>query len=227
VRLARVAGVLAAWALLPTAVGAAQQTSQPLSPDEKAFGLTLGEWAAAYIQWSQSIPKSVDPAADKTGVGAGIGQHLPVWFLPGVAPGSNSSRTMIVPAGASLLIPGPFEGLFDSPGDRTEESLRAQLQDNASYLAGVNWEMTVDGTPLPDLQRYRVQTGVFSIVLPPGNFPGIPVTAGKDQRLISLEDGYFLLLPPLPVGKHVLVQTFPGGGWTFTLLIQNPNEPLP
>jgi hypothetical protein len=133
-RLARATAVLVALALLPTTVAAAQAI-QPLPPEEKAFGLTLGEWAVAYVQWILSIPKSTDPASDSTGLRAGIGQRLPVWFLPGAAPGSNRPRTIIVPAGHVLLIPGPFEGLFSLPGERTEEQLRAELRENAKYLA--------------------------------------------------------------------------------------------
>jgi hypothetical protein len=92
----------------------------------------------------------------------------------------------------------------------------------------------VDGVSIPDLQRYRVQTPLHSIVLPPGNFANYPVPEGKDQRWVSVEDGYFIFLPPLPVGKHVIMLTFtdpdtgkPVVAYTFNPLIQNPNEPLP
>jgi hypothetical protein len=58
----------------------------------------------------------------------------------------------------------------------------------------------------------------------------------KDNRLVAVAEGYWLLLTSLPVGKHAIhsrVQgTDPDTGaphkteWTFNLITQNPNEPI-
>src|SRR4051812_41990505 len=46
--------------------GSAQDGVKPLAPGEKAFSLTLGEWAAAYVQWQASLPSAVQPQGDNT-----------------------------------------------------------------------------------------------------------------------------------------------------------------
>jgi hypothetical protein len=215
----------------------AQEAIKPLPPDEKAFGLTLGEWQAAWVQWFFSIPGSIHPQNDKTGLRMGIGQHLPVWFLP---PGwGGQQTTVVVPAGYTLFVPaGPGGVTFHPPGERTEDQLREERQAEAGLEHLTVLELSVDGVSIPDLKRYRTTTSVFPLVPPPGNLFGFAVKEGKDQRLAAIADGYYLLLPPLPVGKHVVQGRFEGidpnennmpfkQQWTYNLIIQNPNEPLP
>src|SRR5262249_31538488 len=84
-----------------------------------------------------------------------------------------------------------------------------------------------------------VQSPLFSVVVPPGNLLGVPVVPGKDQRVAGVTDGYFFILPPLPVGKHVFLSHVNGvtsdpikktpfkSVITVNLIIQNPNDPLP
>jgi hypothetical protein len=54
--------------------------------------------------------------------------------------------------------------------------------------------------------------------------------AGKDHRLAAAGDGFFLLLPSLPVGKHVIqvrVETTNSKALSvLNLIIQEPNKPI-
>jgi hypothetical protein len=238
------AGIPAAWTILilvamttPTRVVLAQDAIKPLPPDEKAFGRTLGEWQAAWAQWMLSIPENIHPQNDKTGLKFGIGQHLPVWFLP---PRWQAQQTsVVVPAGYTLFVPaGPGGLTFYPPGARTDEQLLAERQEYAAQEQLTVLEMSVDGVPIPDLRPYRNTTPVFPLVLPPGNLFGIAVKSSKDQHLAAIADGYYLLLPPLPAGEHVIQGRFEGIDlgdnnkpfkveWIYHLTVQPPNEPLP
>jgi hypothetical protein len=78
--------------------------------------------------------------------------------------------------------------------------------------------------------RYWVE-GVhqlFTITLPPGNLADVLVTAGKEARRAAVGAGHFLLLPSLPVGKHVYTVRSASGSvnWTINLIVRKPNEPL-
>src|SRR5262249_44854527 len=90
----------------------------------------------------------------------------------------------------------------------TEAELRAaakSLQDHA-----VSMEAAVDGVPVNDLERYRVRSPLFTFgPLPPNNLLGSP--AGSTSP--SVADGVFLMLNPLPPGRH---QIHWGGVFRFT-----------
>jgi hypothetical protein len=211
---------------------------KPLPPDEKAFGLTLTEWAVAWWQWSYSLPVSGHPSDDTTGVRAGVGQRLPVWFLPSRPAGTTRNRTIYVPAGYAILFAGPALLGWETPGARSDEALIADLESTAQRWRDTIhvFEVSVDGVSLPDLQRYYVQSPIFTVVLPPGNVLNEPVTAGKDHRMAGYGVGYFYLLPSLSVGKHVIQVKTEGvnmfdnnkptkGMSVHNLIIEEPNEP--
>jgi hypothetical protein len=161
---------------------------------------------------------------------------MPVWFLPNAATFENYTRTIIVPAGGGILFSGPIAYTDRPAGKWTDEALLADVQEVArDFLRPLMLEVSLDGAPIPDLQQYRVRTPVFSVVLPPGGFSVVPVTAGEDPLHAAAGEGYFLLLPPLPVGKHVLQSKVegvkPGGGrfkltLVYNLVIREPNTPI-
>jgi hypothetical protein len=68
----------------------------------------------------------------------------------------------------------------------------------------------IDGKPVKYLQNYRVQSPVFSAVLPEGNI------YGQEPGLFMpcVDDGYYLMVAPLPVGKHTI--HFHGVNWVWT-----------
>jgi hypothetical protein len=190
--------------LLPGRGGADE--IKPLPPDEKAFGLTLTEWAIAYFQWHFSLPVTRHPATDKTGVEVPKGQRLPVWFLPW-STGENYTRTITVPAGYGIMVPVASRFYAaDGPGTWTDEELLEEWRTaEADWFARLKRiEVSIDGVPIPDLQPYRVQTPLFSLVYPPGNIMNWSATGGKDQRAVAFGAGWFLLFLPLSPGKHVI-----------------------
>jgi hypothetical protein len=177
-----------------------------LPPDAPAYGLSYAAWTARFAQWTLSLPAAIHPAADPTGERCGLGQAGPVFFLVQAGDEDAIERTCTVPAGTALLLPlldascttvepPPFFG-----GDEAE--LRACTE--ALFAAPAELSAVVDGVAIPDLERYRVQSDLFTVALPAGNWLEVepPVT----QRVA---EGYWLLLAPLPVGEHEL--RFGGG----------------
>jgi hypothetical protein len=153
----------------------------------------------------------------------------------------NFSRTIAIPEGKAILVGVLISVSFSVPGAKTDARLLREADVSPLLARHTRIEASLDGVPVGDVKRYRVQTSVFTINLPPGNFFGQPVTAGKDARLAFAADGIFLLFPPLAVGNHVysLVNEGIGGDGigqagkpfksviTYNLQVQKPNEPLP
>jgi hypothetical protein len=196
-----------------------------LPPDAPAYGLTYAAWTARFAQWTLSLPAAIHPAADPTGERCGLGQAGPVFFLVQAGDEDAIERTCTVPAGTALLLPlldascttvepPPFFG-----GDEAE--LRACTE--ALFAAPAELSAVVDGVAIPDLERYRVQSDLFTVALPAGNW--LEVEPAVTQ---GVAEGYWLLLAPLPVGEHELRfgEGFPASDFssevTYHLIVAEP-----
>ena len=60
-------------------------------------------------------------------------------------------------------------------------------------------EATVDGTSLQQLEKYRVLSPIFNMVIQDDNPLGAP---SGPTKMVS--DGYYVFLEPLPAGNHDL-----------------------
>jgi hypothetical protein len=75
----------------------------------------------------------------------------------------------------------------------------------AGFLTGAaNLAAEIDGVAVTGLEDpaatiYRVQSPLFNFTLPADNILGLPA-----QTSPSAADGFYLMVAPLPVGKHVL-----------------------
>jgi hypothetical protein len=63
----------------------------------------------------------------------------------------------------------------------------------ADSMDSVTLKAVIDGEPVENLRQQRVQSPVLTITLP-DMAPSTP----------NVSDGYWLLLPPLPAGKHTI-----------------------
>jgi hypothetical protein len=209
-------------------VGVAQgSTTQVLPPTSKQYGKTYAAWSAAWWQWALAIPVHAPPFSDRvnhplvdlTGAKCGVGQSGPVWFL-GAAffpTGSPASSTIVrdgctVPKSKALFFPllntecstleGPDFGCAS-----TEQGLRDAVKsaiDGASGLAA-----DVDGVPITITSDFRVGSPAkptFCFTLPPddvltaiGEGPYSPGTYCP-----AVDDGYYVMLAPLPAGTHTI-----------------------
>jgi hypothetical protein len=205
------------------------RTGAPVNP--KIYGKTYGQWAAAWWQWAASFPDGMNPVQDEDGRFCKWGQSGPVWFLAGTFGGTGVERNCTIPAGKALFYPLVDSVWIDCPNssdaDVTDDEVRWVLAnwtvagDSACQLTATLDTYQVFGEELPApvsgwmRPTVRTQSPVFRIDLPQDNIFNInggscaePMPAGKTGR--SITEGYWVMLPPLTAGEHVL--TLHGAG---------------
>ena len=164
-------------------------------------------------------PNATNPLTDPTGAGCRTGQTGPVFFLVGTAGTGQATRDeCVVPSGRLLFF--PLVNAFDvhTPGDGldTPDLVWNDLQNTLGFRADSMYA-TVDGVPVPNLDPatspFRACAGPppecapsFSFTFAAENLFGL--AAGTYAPAVA--DGFYLLLPPLPVGRHTI--TFGGTG---------------
>lgn len=184
----------------------AQAQEQIIPVNANAYGNAYGEWSARWWQWLLSIPNATNPNLDTTGANCAQKQAGPVFFLAGTFGGSAITRSCTVPAGKALFFPilNSIFGAGVGDCDPSNPGVPCNLADLrvaiAATLDSVTLAASIDGEPLENLRRQRVQSPAFTITLPTGAIFGL--TAGTFAPNVS--DGYWLLLPPLPAGKHTI-----------------------
>jgi hypothetical protein len=185
---------------------AASRQADVFPPEENVFGMTYGDWSAAWWQYVLSIETGANPVLDTTGNNCGIAQSsAPVFFLAGAGTTDPVTRTCTVPAGKALFFPilnvecstveaSPFHG------DNAQE-LRTCVADFINTVDEDTLQASIDGKNVQNLTDFRVQSPLFDFIMPAANnFLGLPgVTSGS-----SVSDGYWLLLKPLSPGSHVI-----------------------
>jgi hypothetical protein len=177
--------------------------------DSKFHGDTYGDWSVTWWKWAESIPVSHNPLSDVTGENGDEGQSGSVWFLAGTSIDTKGttgvSRTVEIPEGKALFF--PVVNAVNTPLPYDPIALRQAL---TKYIDGVkpkDLEVTVDNYPLKKLKNFRVGSRFFVFT----DFPPLPADSLlkfsgvtiKDR--IAVSDGYWIMLKPLPVGKHTII----------------------
>jgi hypothetical protein len=171
-----------------------------LPPQSHAYGKTHSEWAAAYWQWLLSIPADSNPLLDETGGFGDVGQSGKVWFLAGVTGSGNVTvtRNCMVPARKALFFPVVTTLWISTPGDPGVDEIREIIKEITDRATDLSCE--IDGKSVQDIQQYREASTVFTVDLPDNNIFGV-AHGGYGP---NVDDGFYLLLPPLPVGQHTI-----------------------
>jgi hypothetical protein len=165
-----------------------------------------------------SIPAADSPITDPTGAKCTQQQSGPIFYLagtngdPALAP---VTRTCTVPGGKALFFPilNSLWGAAVSDCDPTNPGVVCNIatlrKSAADSMDSVTLQAVIDGKSLKDLDQQRVQSPVLTITLP-NNPPYTP----------NVSDGYWLLLPPLPAGKHTIYfkGVFTGGPFQGTVI---------
>ena len=209
-----------------TALGAAARaahfdsTTRSESSRHQWRGKSNAEWVQAHLRWMLSIPLNVNPLVDTAGVNCGINQDGPVWFVS-FAPLPTYTLTCTIPYGKAIVAPTiaafnnypcpidpanpnapPFE---PAAGQTLEDFLAAGLFDVVGTL---NADATLNGRPL---KARRVTTPVFGFTAA-GSLNAIDACITGSPQL-SVSDGYFVFIDPLPRGDHVLQINSSGPGF--------------
>lgn len=186
----------------------------------KVFGKIYGEWAAEWWKWALAGPNGANAVQDETGEFCDVNQPKgKVWFLAGTFGGTGVERTCTIPANKALFYPLVNVVWIDCPGTPDEDLTNAEVRailatftdagDRACQLTS-----TLDGVAVSSQQilTVRTQSPKFTITLPENHVsdPGCPapLPPGKTGRAIA--EGYWVMLPPLSPGEHVL--TLHGAG---------------
>jgi hypothetical protein len=193
----------------PMMASARNQNPRVLPPHAHAYGKSYAEWHGAWWDWAfGKTPVDQNPVTDETGEFCHIGQSGPVFFLAGSF-GGTVERTCTVPAGKALFFPLlNFAFILfanDPPLDEdcvrnNYECLRGELRPFID-IGEVSCE--IDGVPVRNLAAYRAESTVFEINATAGSFMelfGAPLGPNGP----AVDDGYYLMLAPLRVGRHTI-----------------------
>lgn len=167
-------------------------------PDAKPYCKTYAEWSAIWCKWLLSIPKESSPVIDNTGKNCSYRQRGPVWFLAGTL-GGRADRKCSIPEGKGILFPivvkeCSYAEDIDIKAETELEFRVKEDMDNVRYM-----EASVDAVPLEGLERYRTHSELFNALFPSDNIYG--VQAGIT---LAVCEGYWILLKPLPRGRHTI-----------------------
>ncbi|HOO76829.1 MAG TPA: hypothetical protein PK636_01260 [bacterium] len=159
----------------------------PLPPECRVAGLDRREWGIRWWNWAQSAPAWADPAADRTGRWAGVGQRGPVWFVAGTRGGEPVWREFSVPTGRYLFF--PLIAFFRCGAGECE---RARRSVTAAMESAEGLFCSIDGRPVPNPERFRAEC--------PSCFPSPRCREGDE----GTGTGYWIMLEPLSPGTHTL-----------------------
>jgi hypothetical protein len=183
--------------------------TQVIPPKAHPHGRSYGEWGAAWWQYVLSVPVAENPLLDETGANCGVGQSGHVFFLVGSLSGTAVRSECVVPTGAMLFFPVVntiFAAAETPPPIEELVSGAAEAIETATDLA-----VEIDGNPVEGLQRFRAPSSGFGFTLPEDNLFGAPAgscvpdpTVGACIPWVAAQDGFYLMLPPLPPGEHTL-----------------------
>lgn len=192
-------------------------TYSVFSADSKPYNLTYGEWTAKWWQWGYSIPKNINPAYDNAGKNCAQKQNGPVWFLAGTF-GHSVNRACTIPTKKAILFPilNSECSFAEFPKIKTFSELRTCAKSTQDQVTMLN--ASIDGVPILNLEKYRIQSPVFNFTLPQNNIIGMPANTTTE----AIADGNWVFLKPLSPGIHKLM--FKGGVQQRTKIEGNSNN---
>jgi len=162
-----------------------------LPPGSTVEGKPIGEWTGRWWTWLLTTPLHRDPALDETGEHCGIDQAGPVWFLAGSFSDHPVTRRCKVPEGKYVLFP-MYTGLTRPTPEQTQATCKTSQDKAARFVeAAIGLYATIDGEPVAGPERFRERTTVC-------------FDPNGTGRAITAQDGYWIMLRPLPPGRHVL-----------------------
>ena len=185
-------------------------------PKSQPLGLSYNEWEMLTLQWYYSIPTTVANPP---------GRVICHMVVPPAAGFTGVTIPLTLEADQWLLVPICFTAWANTPGDwgytnpwseaytdpttqiqwpTYEAWARDQLK---AYVDTLHPTSTIDGKPVQNLDMFRMQTGLFELVLPADNPWG--VAAGTYGPCFG--DGWFAILHPMKPGKHTVTNAIGEG----------------
>lgn len=164
--------------------------------DESIGGKSQAMLSVRWWQWAASFQYDESPVSDRTGDRCGAKQEGDVWFLAGTYGSAPARRTCRVPGGKYLFFPLINYVVMPSQcrSCLTCESSMEAAKEMTDEAMGLFAEL--DGKSLAGLNERRVASqACFNLAELVPNGPKMEPSASN---------GYWLLLAPLPKGRHTL-----------------------
>lgn len=196
----------AVWPMLLSALLLAHQPAlagrhkpHVVPPDATYRGHTYPEWAASFWKWALELPVAGHPFLECTkDLSAGQSGNVWYWAAPD---GPATCKGVKLPPGTALFLSirdvetssleePPFYGA-------TEGEQRANSRFFADHIVDVF--CIIDGVPVKNLRAYRFSSPQIQFTAPT---PWIFGETGGTGT--SVGDGYYIMLEPLPKGKHII-----------------------
>lgn len=174
--------------------------AEVVTPNDSVFGMTYGDWGAAWWQWVQSIPAPDNPILDQAGDKCAQGQESgPVFFLVGTWGYSDAVRNCTIPGDKYLFFPilNVIASTIGEDPIPDEATLRQWAVGFTDLVDLESMSVTIDGKKVKNLGDFRAQSPAFDFSLPEDNLFG--ADAGSYS---AVTDGYWLMLKPLSPGQH-------------------------
>ena len=180
----------------------------------------LQDLSAQWWQQVLSIPTAANPLTEVTGANCMVGQRGNVWFLTGIFnSGGTLSRSCSVPEGVSLFFPIVNSLQVNIPntcGQRGPMSVDKMRVIAAVFIDGISgMTATLDGAPLAGITR--IKSIPFVSAFPVENIFVAPCNGDLPAGIYSpsVDDGYYVKLDGLSVGKHTLHFTATSSAFQF------------
>lgn len=190
--------VLAAAVYFAVISASSGQTSITISPDQTVADRSQAEWSKGWWQWAGSFDYADSPVADRTGSNCHLKQKGPVWFLAGTYETVRTVRTCSVPRDKYIFF--PLINYVVMPG-----SEKSSCPSCCASFAGKAKAITDDPSLLVlDLDGHRIEGLVKYRQATTECFDMGALAEPKYRVFPAAANGYYVMLPPLSPGKHVL-----------------------
>ncbi len=194
-------------------LGFSQVVQRPLpvsnlivAASDSVAGKSMAEWGIRWTDYLLSFDCDHFPVFSATGEDAGHFQDGQVYFLSGSV-GGKIHRQVTVEYGKYLFVPivtylnhypCPYPNFKPAPGQSMKTFL---MQGAADIIDGVNtMKLAVNGDTLSDLSAYRFTSDLFYLKPNPELVCiDVCITDGPQPSIV---DGYWVILKPLPRGRH-------------------------
>lgn len=178
----------------------------PAPFDADAYVVPLNEAVAGHVQtwyandwwqWLMAAPKGENPQDDPTGRACARDQGEKVWYLAGALDGKPLRRKCSVPEGRALFF--PVTAVYDTTAPSRPLTC-AEARSSAKHVADapVALQVTLNGARISSPGTHRIAPETcFDLTARIEGRTGAPMYP-------SATDGYWMMLRPLPPGRHVI-----------------------
>jgi len=206
-----------------------------VEPSSVVYSKTFSEYDVEWQQWAYSLATANHPLFDTAD--CSVGQGGPVWFLGGKfcantdtnCSVSNVQRTCTIPKGKMIYFPvsngedsALEQQIAENGTEATEQIASLRAEQNPWGNPPTNQYAIIDGVTVPNLQDYYVTSTTFSFTIPYDNYLKAVYPSGHNDFVAgtyfpAVDSGTYLMLKPLPPGKHVIKFGALFGTWGFNI----------